>query len=442
MKKFTKILICLILCVFGVGLIGCGDKRSDKEKGFVYPDVKGEVTGNGGLAVQKGNHIYFVNGFQPYEDSTRYAKQKHAGVMLAKLSDNGELVVNDNGEIKDENLIHISNKLAGFEATDLAIFGNYLYFTSHNQQDDSSTEDWGKGWVDFNRIKLDKSSEVETIYKSTQTVENLKFKFYEDNGSVTLLVFETENNKLLKINTSGDVKKTVKDVTDVYFADNYNEVFYVASKEDKDENKTYYNAYKLCSNDAEFKQFNTTSATIKFVENGYVYFLEGSDLYRYDINNSNSRNLVLTGFSSYSAVKVIPNENVIVAVSKEGAGIIFEYYENANLEPSANYVLDSKTATANIVGFSNGCIIYVDAENNVKSLSYANRNNGAEVETIATISDLNTTYFDVDGSFMYFYKTVGEKDYLHRLVIDNGASVEEFVGVYLEADIPEVEEEK
>jgi len=446
MKKFTKILICLILCVFGLGLFGCGNNNNEGNKGAVVNGIKGDVSGNGGLAVQKGGHIYFVNGFQPYGESKRYASQKHAGIMLAKLSENGELVVNENGEIATENLVHFSNKLAGFEATDLTIFGNYLYFTSHNQQDDSKIEDWGKGWVDFNRVKLDGSGEVETIYKSTVTAENLKFKWYENDGKVNLMVFETENKKLFTINTKGEKKKTIKDVSDVYFADNYNEVFYVQSSEDNSatEPKTNYTVYKynaVSTSVVEFKQFGTTSVTIKFVENGFVYILNGSNLFRYEIANSNTEKHVLTNFGTDKTIKVIPGENVIVVASKDGSNMIFEYYENGSREPSVNYIVD-KTASINFVGFANGCIVYVDAENNVKTLSYANRANGAQVETVANISDLSTTYFDVDGSFMYFYKTVGSKQYLHRLVVDNGPSQEEFVGVYLEADIPEVEEEE
>ena len=63
------------------------------------------------------------------------------------------------------------------------------------------------------------------------------------------------------------------------------------------------------------------------------------------------------------------------------------------------------------------------------------------VELVATIADMNTSYFDIDGSFLYFYKKVGSNEYLHRLVIDNGANVEEFVGVYLDVDLPETDAE-
>ena len=62
MKKFTKIMVCLLLCVMSVLFVACGDDRSDKEKDFTY-SISGDVYGNSGLAVQKGNYVYFVNVF-------------------------------------------------------------------------------------------------------------------------------------------------------------------------------------------------------------------------------------------------------------------------------------------------------------------------------------------------------------------------------------------
>ena len=63
MKKLTKILICLMLCVFSIGFVAC-DKRTEREKNFTYPAAADPIVGNGGMAVKKGNYLYFVNGYQ------------------------------------------------------------------------------------------------------------------------------------------------------------------------------------------------------------------------------------------------------------------------------------------------------------------------------------------------------------------------------------------
>ncbi len=440
MKKFTRILICLILCVFGIGLIGCGDNRTPEEKAFNYPKANADVVGNGGLSVQVGNHIYFVNGFQKAAESKRYGKFTHAGLMLTELNANGDLVTEENGALEDKAVIDMSKKLSGFEATDVAVFGNYLYFTSVCQADDSKTEKWANGLVDFNRIKLNKTGSVERIYRSKSNNDKLSFKYYQnEDGKVSLVVFEQESNKLVKVSTDKKTSTILTDVQNVVFADNYNEVVCVTSTGDME---VPYKSYVVNAVDGTKTELFSHSAlaTAKYVSNGKAYIQENDNLTCYDLSNKANYYEVLYGFSSYVSVHVLPNTDVIVALSKENNGTLFEYFENNTGIPSTNNkVLDSEVADAKVIGFANGSIIYHNGSGVIKTLSYANRNLSVAPETAATISDINSTYFDINGNDLYFFKKVGSNEYLHRLTLVNGEGVEEFVGVYLQADIPEVE---
>lgn len=438
MKKITKILMCLILCVFGVGLVGCKDPRTPEEKAFTYPSENDIVSGNDGMAVQKGNYIYFANGFKAVANSKRYGKFTQGGVMLTKLSETGELVVDETGAIVDENILHISNKLAGFEATSLFIAGDYLYFTSPCQEDNSKTETWAKDWVDFNRIKLDKSSKVERFYTAEINNSEMEFKFYENNGNVSILIYNKTSKKLIKVNTSGKKSTIATKVEDVNFAEAFDKVMFVAGTSDENVPYSSFVLNAISGNKTEIAG-HVATAEIVAVGDGVAYVVENNVMSKLNLADGKS-SVVLNNYSTYKSVQVVPSENLVVAISTEGSGLIFEYYENGNALPSS-YVQDESTTEITVVGMANGSIIYVDSNSNVKSLSYANRNSNAQVETIADVSDMNTTYFDIDGSYMYFYKTVGSNEYLHRLKIDNGEAVEEFVGFYLEADIPETEEE-
>lgn len=434
MKKLTKILICLILCVFGVGMFGCKDKRTPEEKAFTYPiGASHQVSGNGGLAVKKGNYIYFVNGFKKAENSDRSSNTLGA-LMLAKLNEYGELVVDENGQIKNENYITMSDRLAGFEATDVAVFGNYLYFTTVCQEDDAETEEQAKSLVDFNRIKLDKTSELEKIYESESKNSTIQFKWYQAGNEVKLVVFEKDENKLVEINTSGDVVKTVENVKNVNLADNYSEVFYVCSNEDA-EDPIKFKTFKLGSASAFLTHTATSAPEIKFVEGGYVYVLENNALTKYRTADAGGMLQVLDDWTSYKAVSVAPNGDVLIAVSEEGTGRIIEIYNNGVV---GNYYIEESATDVQIIGFGTGTVIYRDNEKNVKSLNYLNAN--AEPVLIANLADMSTDYFDIDGSYLYFYQTIGSSEYLHRIVIDNGAQDAEMVGVYLEADIPETDE--
>ena len=69
------------------------------------------------------------------------------------------------------------------------------------------------------------------------------------------------------------------------------------------------------------------------------------------------------------------------------------------------------------------------------------KDGATEIKTVATVSEFDTAYLDLDDGYLYFYKKVNGHSYLHRLDTTTDGAKEEMVGVYLEADIPEVEEE-
>ena len=256
-----------------------------------------------------------------------------------------------------------------------------------------------------------------------------------------MLVFEKESNKLVKVNTNKETTTIASNVQNVCFADNFNKVVYVQKTDDAVPYKSF--VLNAVSGEKIELASHSASATAKFVGNNKAYLEEGGNVYAYDLANGKNSNLVMSSVSSYTGAYLIPNTDVIVAISKENNGTMFEYFENGNNVPStSNYAFDSAVANAKFIGFANGSIVYHNGSGEIKTLSYANRNNGAEPQTIATVTDMSTTEFDINGSYLYFFKKVGNSEYLHRIKIDNGEATEEMIGVYLEADIPDKTEEK
>ena len=131
MKKFTKILVCFMLCVCGLLMVACGDPRTKEEKAFTYPSVDDVTYGNGGLAVRKGDYLYFVNGYRSVSSLSSKEETVEVGsLMLTKLDKNGNIVKNDEGLLKDDYYITMNDKLCGYQVTNLFIHGDYLYFVS------------------------------------------------------------------------------------------------------------------------------------------------------------------------------------------------------------------------------------------------------------------------------------------------------------------------
>lgn len=456
MKKFTKLLICLMLCVVSFGLIACGDDRTPKEKNFVYPSSSDAVVGNGGLAVQKGNYIYFVNGFKSVDDITNKNDAYTVGsLMLMKLGDNGEIVTDEDGLLKDEYYITMSSALCGYEVTNLYIHGDYLYFVTPCLENESGDKTWAKERVIFNRIKLNKTGEVEQVYETGVKYDQLEYEFYEENGNLFILAWEkgdsyynaNGNNCLIRINATAKTSGMVSTkVSSVVFAENADEIFFV--QDDSSNSRYYLKQHNILTGETtDYTNFEK-AVTAKFVAGGKVYislahdYGSTTDIKVSTIANKTGFELV-HAFDSVDKVTIAPDGSAIISASDNVISLIRKGEDVVT-------IVDEDATTIKVIGCVNGCVVYYDTadENSkIKMVSYYNYLNGGdtEIKTLTTVDafEEDYAYFDLasDSAYMYFYKQEGSNYYLNRLKVNNNlGDVEEMTGVYLESDAPVVEE--
>ncbi|MDE7395484.1 MAG: hypothetical protein K2M95_05150, partial [Clostridiales bacterium] len=67
-RKFIPILLCLCIGLT-CSLFGCGGEKFSKIKVNGSQDTSYTVYSQGGMAVQYGNYVYFINGYSGYEDT-------------------------------------------------------------------------------------------------------------------------------------------------------------------------------------------------------------------------------------------------------------------------------------------------------------------------------------------------------------------------------------
>ena len=468
MKKLKKLLICLMLCVFGFGLIACGDDRTEQEKNFTYPTEADAVYGNGGLAVRKGNYVYFVNGYKSVttNDLTKDTTFNVGSLMLAKLGADGQLVTNETGSIRDDYFITMSNKLCGYEATDLFIHGNYLYFVSPCLENETGDEVWAKERVVFNRIKLDKTGDVEEVYSSGVKYNNLEYKYYQTNGGLYILAWEkgetkyAENpaNSLIRINTTNSAVEVVDSgVTNVIFSENANNVFFTK----KDDKNYELKKYNVSSNSVNVYHSSEKSFELKMVTDENVFITKTHDtmssytdlMISNFMANDKSFKLFHSNVADYT-LDATDDGSAVIAIKGNVMNII-----NVNQNFGASGTTITKSITVNtdatsikIIGYTNGCVLFYDtasSNSNISLVSYSNAIAGSDVEvtTLTTISAVadEYAYFDLsnDENLLYFYKMSGNDYYLHKIKVNNNIEEkEQMIGVYDEEDIPEIEEEE
>ena len=453
MKKFTKILICLLLCVFSFSFVAC-DKRTDEEKRFTYPSIGDRVDGNGGLAVKKGNYVYFVNGYNSIDNATSKKQTFTVGsLMLMKLGENGEVVRDENGLLKDEYFITMSDKLCGYQATNLYIHGEYLYFATPCLENESGDKVWAKERVEFKRIKLDKTGKVEDVYSSGVKYDQLEYKYYEENGELFILVWEKGDsyysnkgtNAIVRVNaTSKSSNKVTDSVLSVAFADNANEIFFVANHDDR----YYLKHYNIATNDLVNYHAENETFEVKFVANGKV-FITMAHPYGSTTDIKSSVIDSADGFVHLYAYEgevdlSITDDGHVVLVSGNKISVVKDVNEAVVIE-------DADATKISVIDNTNGCILYYDTKDEnstIKLVSYSNAltNKAYEIETLTTISAVEEDYeyfdFNDGDNHLYFYQLEGNNYYLNRLKVNNNfGETHEMFGKYLEEDIPEVEED-
>lgn len=443
-----------MLCVLSFTFVGC-DKRTKEEKNFTYPSSSDRVYSNGGLAVRKGNYVYFVNGFQSIENQSDKEQTYSVGsLMLMKLDSNGNVVTDDDGLLRDDYYITMSNKLCGYEATNLFICGEYLYFVCPSAENESGDKVWAKERVTFNRIKLDKTSKVEEVYASNVKFDQLEYEYYICDGKPYILAWEKGeayydgdgNNALVRVDINENEDSIISnDVQDVVFAENHDEIFFT-----KKDGKNYeIKKYNISSD--SLTDYTTFSKSVDLigVAGGRVFLTTAHDY-------GSSTDVLVSTISNQSAfVELYSYANTqTVSVSEDGYCAVLVESNRMTLVSETGFVkvvVDEEATNVKVIGFVNGSVVYLatTSSNSVlKTVSYSNVLAGSEavIETLATWDTISEDmqYFDIssDEDYMYFLKQTGSNYYLHRIKLTNNFDeVEEMFGVYESGDIPEKVEE-
>lgn len=453
MKKFTKIIICLLLCVFSLSFVACGDKRTDHEKGFGMPAAADPISGNDGLAVRKGSYLYYVNGYKTVNSTehTQDGVYSHGALMVAKLDSNGNVVTNENGLINDDYSITLSNRLCGFEATNLYLAGDYLYFATPSKEnkggkDAGTNPEWAKDYVEFYRIKLDKSAEAEKIYQADVTYENLKFEYYEANNDVYIVTYEKgESLNEESSNYDALIRVCVSTKEASLIANNvksYTLGSCVCYTTQTDGYKLFN--YNVAAGSSSLLLSDANEIKIETISNNRVYVVVtelGTKILKSSLVTSQDFRYELLSADNYD--KIIVDNEVVMAVKDN----VINFVEDDLFISSRYNIKDADAKKINIIGVANGSIVYYadganENEKIIKTVSHTNllKNGETEIKTVAAVSGLETSYLDLDDGYLYFYKKVGSHSYLHRLDITTDGEKEQMIGAYLEADIPAEEE--
>ena len=343
MKKGTKILsLAAALTLIGstVALTGCGkDKNYKGEETLAEYQAAmadgGEVSSNGGFAVEKGGYVYFINGVESTTANNGYGAPVKGSLMRIKKTDLASGAY-DQAKIVIPSLFTAQDFTSG-----LYIFGDYVYYATPTTDKNVSGQT-GNSYVDFKRAKLDGTqapmdgyyfrASASTVYRFVQVAdvdrnndgEDDVFCLYEDGTTLKSYNTATGENTVL-VKGASDYFYDTKDLTNP-------NVYYVMS--------VTYEAEKANPSTPGYNQIYCVNAAaqVKAVDAGKASYTvadkNGNEVRTYDFDekemnkNAGSRGYNLGDYTTYPYVNL--GELVL-----DGVGSASTLHTHYNEEPAS-----------------------------------------------------------------------------------------------------------
>lgn len=480
MKKKLLFLVA-ILCIFTLSVFGCGGINLGNG-----PKATDTVYGNGGVAVVKGNYLYFANAYLDYNqignNDNKFeegAMQKRYGIYRTKLNASGTVELNSNGVPVGAELL--VPQVGGYSDSGIYICGEYLYYTTPYSGYKTGSSDLTKGLLRFERVTL--SGQDHTIISEGDFTTDCEYSINYIGSTTYITVLSGSKITIIKVKDNGDVSKSsinsvkdfcVEEQTTLKHKQAVNEVnkYVYFTKVDGDE---IYSLYRkpLSGGDVE-TLIPSSSDVIELVavKNNRVYFKQADKLMS-AVPVYDKENKVTTGFNASELTTYAASFN-ITADAKTGIvdylilddtygyaqnrGIVAVYTDGTNYSliqfkadgTFKNIVSGSKQYT---LKFTEGSNVYYQVAEDDALYGFDYEKEGAEqtkvISSFATtveVGESDESIVDYDANRVFFFskaKDSNEKySYLHVALLSGnyyedaeGNSVAHYVGVLDSSDV-------
>lgn len=469
MKK-TFLLIFAMLLVTSFVLIGCS-KNSNGLKN--NPATSEAVINNGGITVQKGNYLYFINGF--YSSSTLKAGQNYWGdfkqgaIYRAKLNSDNSFTYDSDGFLKNADLV--VPKLVGYENGSFYIYGDYIYYSSPTNEENRQGGDLTT-LTDYFRVNINGTENTKLYTSKTANLTAKDWSIYVLNNTHYLIVKDGTN--LISVKANGKVEKPVtmaKDLTSVTFLE-YDKFY--NNKRDVEEKYNDYIYYTRSLNDSETTTFtggnvlarvkinttneekiylpdNVTTYTMIQIKNNSIYYnksggslLEDKSVYKNQLQQNGSfstKDTQLT-YTSYDSLFILNNETNV-----QNNNYYVAYTSSSNMLEliNGNNIKTLLNKSITILKMYDNKLLYLDSLDS--KLKIIDVKATTITETVVptndkTIKTDNVNLIDFDGITAYYFASyTGEKSalehhYLNRTYLNTAEPKSQFVGDFVSDHIP------
>lgn len=463
-KTLTKTaLIIFAICLMFLST-GCSAEKKFSVLGG--PEQADAVSSNGGMVVQKGNYIYYINGVSSTSAENAFGVPQKGTIVRMDLTTLEKLIV-------VPKVVLSSYNKGGFY-----IFGDKIYYTSPSVEKDKDGKRLSS-YLDYFCCNINGSGTKKII----TTISNSNpYKFFENDGIVYLLINDTSNKSVNVINTNTGKNTTILSEysgTPIVADDGYvyfNQVIY-KDEEQKTETYTYNKLCRVAYMGGEIEEikypngdsitqdnliycYTATLTDVKiYNDNTVIYYTKKSAVdkgipstipnatpYYYILEEANDNALIGISTDEVNFTNVLyVTETSFIGVYKdseeEGAtGDV--YYVEKTQEFNPKKLMANPAKLLNINGEYLYYIKSVDSNNLLYKIKY-NREIGEydpEGEEILADVSFSTSGLSPElvGDFIYFVRTDGDySNYLYRYDINTPGEDAECISIIADEDVIE-----
>lgn len=463
MKKTLTAIVSMLLLTTLL-LFGCSPKALTNN-----PKTDSPVYSNGGMAVLKGEYVYFVNGFKSFNDlkmdvDNVWGKQVLSAIYRTKVSDLNKIEHTSDGFLSYAEVV--VPQMVGTENSNFYIFGDYIYYATPNMQKDKNGN-LLNARSNLCRININGTKNT-VLYTTDATLTQSNWSMLDLDGTVYMLVYD--NSKIVSINTnSGEVKSLASKATSTAFISNqsYNQT----SNENvtiNGVNNYVYFTRDIVKEDSEYGKNGNILARVNIAggseeivcadglntykiestKNGCLYYTKTSTensiakFCKYVLSAQrvkNQSNESEISYNTYSKTFVLDKNNQnyvgtdIVATDSENNIMVVRNVNNT-IETVNVYKGSTSITPINVYGnklffLEDNKIYYVNVRNGESQTPVKVETNDKTIKT-----DINT-FLDFDGTNVYYYVSYEAENgstnyYLNRTNINANTPESEFLGVF------------
>ena len=272
-KKILSIVAATACLSAAFSFVGCngGSYKTQLENGY----QAGEITSNGGFAVQNGDYVYFINGVASYTDSNVYGDVTEGALMRISKTDLNA------GKNTAETVIPALMVSQSYESG-IFMYDNTIYFATPTTEKNESGE-VQNSWLDFKSATISENGvvSVKKDYYFQLSSNSTNFRFVEVDGAVYCLY--EENSTLKSFKCDGKTKEPtvlVQGASSEFFFDKNDptnpNVYYTMA--------VTYGAGTKYQSTASYNQIYSVNAatTVKVNKDNASYTVNGTKTYSFD----------------------------------------------------------------------------------------------------------------------------------------------------------------